>query len=194
MLAGFDDPDQAYGALRLQLGPRGAAFAFENIAQTVLDEGAFACPGTDPDAAPPAAPGEITANATGPTRAELSWSPAVDDTVVTSYVIERDGTEIARADSMSTRYQDRALQPEGTYSYAVRAVDLVGNESEPATTTVTTPSLATVRPLSSAPASGSATPQEGPLDDGPPAWLLAIIAAAVISGGVLLLRPRRSVR
>ena len=190
MLAGFDDPDQAYGALRLQLGPRGAAFAFENIAQTVLDEGAFACPGTDLDAAPPAAPGEITASASGPTRAELSWSAAVDDTVVTSYIIERDGIEIARTDSMTTGYGDRTLQPEGTYSYSVRAVDLAGRESEPTTTTVTTPSLATVRPISSAPASGSAAPQDSPLGEGPPVWLVAIGAAAIATVA-LLLRPRR---
>ena len=196
MVAGFDDPRQAYGALRLQLGPRGAAFAFENVSRTVLDEGAFACPGTDPDAAPPAPPGEITANASAPTRAELSWSAAVDDTVVIGYIIERDGTEIARADSMSTVYEDRTLQPEGTYGYAVRAVDLAGNESEPATTTVTTPSLATVLPLSSPLASGSAAPQDGPRGGGPPLWLLAIVAAPVVSGGVLLLllRPRRSAR
>ncbi|HYM52344.1 MAG TPA: metallophosphoesterase [Candidatus Dormibacteraeota bacterium] len=191
MVAGSDSPDQAYGALRLQLGPRGAAFAFQNIAQTVLDEGAFACPGTAPDAAPPSAPGDLAASVSSPTRAALSWTAATDDALVTTYVIERDGTEIGRTDSMTTGFEDRTLQPQGTYAYSVRAVDIAGNLSDPDNATVTTPALATVRPIAFP--SISSAPEDVAAGDGPPAWLLVVGGGALIAAFVVFLRPRRAI-
>jgi hypothetical protein len=192
MVAGFDDPRQAYGALRLQLGPRGAAFAFENVAQTTLDGGAFACPGSAPDAAPPSVPTNLAAAATGPTRATLSWAAASDDSLLTGYIIERDGTEVARTDSMTTTYEDRTLQPEGSYAYSVRSLDIAGNESERTRVTVATSALATVRPIASIPASGGGE-LDGTADgQGPSAWLVIAIAVALLVGAAAVLMRARA--
>jgi glucose/arabinose dehydrogenase/chitodextrinase len=82
------------------------------------------------DAGPPTVPAGLTAQATGPTQASLSWAPASDDVGVTGYEVYRDGALIAALGNV-TSFADTGLAPATTYSYTVRARDAAGNRSEP---------------------------------------------------------------
>lgn len=190
MVVGFDDPREAYGAVRLQLGPGGLAFAFENVAGVVLDQGALACPGRAADAGAPSAPANLRAAAPGSSRVQLDWSVATDDIVVTGYVIERDGVEVGRTDSMITTYEDQSLEPGRAYDYSVRAVDLAGNESQVVSATASTPALATVKPIAtlSPVASGDGGSSDG---QGLPVWLFVGAGALLIGLAATRLRVRR---
>lgn len=190
MVAGFDDPREAYGAVRLQLGAGGLAFAFENVAGVVLDEGALACPGRAADAAAPSAPADLSAAPLSSPHVQLDWSVASDDVVVTGYVIERDGVEVGRTDSMTTTYEDQSLKPGRSYDYSVRAVDLAGNESQVVSAAASTPALATVKPIAtlSLVASGDGGSSGG---QGLPVWLFVGAGALLIGLAATRLRVRR---
>jgi fibronectin type 3 domain-containing protein len=92
-----------------------------------------------PDTAKPSAPGNLTANAGGPTRIDLSWLASTDNIGVTGYNVYRGGTLLAGIGS-TTSYADSSVGPNTTYSYQVRALDLAGNSSDPSNSaTATTP-------------------------------------------------------
>ncbi len=82
------------------------------------------------DSGPPTAPAGLTAQATGPTQAGLSWSAANDDIGVTGYEVYRDGALVATLGNV-TSFADTGLSPSTTYSYVVRALDAAGNRSAP---------------------------------------------------------------
>jgi len=82
------------------------------------------------DAGPPVAPTGLTAQATGPTEASLTWNAATDDIGVTGYEVYRGGALIATVGNV-TSYADSGLSPATTYSYTVRALDAAGNRSAP---------------------------------------------------------------
>jgi hypothetical protein len=84
----------------------------------------------------------VTASATGPTGATVSWQASTDDVGVTGYRVLRGGVDIATV--TGTSYADGGLAPSTTYAYTVRAVDAAGNVSaaSPAAP-VTTPAAPT---------------------------------------------------
>ena len=93
-----------------------------------------------PDTTPPAAPTGLTASATGPQTASLSWTASTDNVGVVSYSVLRGGSPVATVAGSSTAWSDAGLTPATAYTYSVTAADGAGNVSPAATpVTVTTP-------------------------------------------------------
>ncbi|MCW2621961.1 MAG: metallophosphoesterase, partial [Frankiales bacterium] len=93
------------------------------------------------DVAPPSTPAGLVAAATSPWEVSLSWNASQDDTAVTGYRIQRDGTPLATVGA-GTAFTD-TVSSASTHSYAVSAFDAAGNESPlGAVATVTTPAPA----------------------------------------------------
>ena len=86
------------------------------------------------DVTPPPAPAALLAAPAGPRQIDLAWSAATDaESGIAKYLVYRDGMMVGS--SATTAFQDRGLQPETAYAYAVAAVNgarLVGPPSEPA--------------------------------------------------------------
>ena len=78
------------------------------------------------------------------TLVDLTWDAATDNIGVALYRISRDGTEVGTA--TGTAFQDTGLSPSQTYSVSVLAEDANGNQSTPATVSVTTLATDTVAP------------------------------------------------
>ncbi len=126
----FDQLPTALGALRLELNPEGAVFAFVNTEGEVLDRGVIQCSGTGPDRSPPAAPEGLAATAGG-TQVALSWSPSADRVGVDRYRIVRDGALLAEVQTPATSFVDLTATPDGEHVYRLTAIDAAGNESPP---------------------------------------------------------------
>ena len=99
-------------------------------------------PPAPPPAPPPAAPTSLTAVATSPSAARLTWTDA--STNETGFVVERspDGvtfTPIATTAANATAYDDSGLAAGTTYSYRVRAVNAVGSSAPSGVATAQTP-------------------------------------------------------
>lgn len=96
--------------------------------------------GESTDTTAPSTPTNLIATAPDASVVNLSWSASVDNVAVTGYEIYRDGTKIATATKNS--YVDKAVAPETSYSYYVKAFDGAGNMSgQSNTTTVTVPKV-----------------------------------------------------
>ncbi len=93
----------------------------------------------------------------------LYWGSAHDDTGVTGYEILRNGTHIASTDAATLAFDDRGLTQDTTYSYAIRAVDIIGNRSL-LTMTINAKTLAEVESSSSQTSSTSSTYSSSNLD------------------------------
>jgi chitodextrinase len=92
------------------------------------------------DWVPPAAPGGVTATATGPTQVNLSWSASTDNVGVTGYTLYRNGSQLATVAATALSYSDATAAPSTSYSYTVDAFDAAGNHSaQSAPAAVTTP-------------------------------------------------------
>jgi chitodextrinase len=78
------------------------------------------------DAEAPSTPANLAASVVG-SDVSLSWTDSVDNVGVTGYLIYRDGAYIGWSPVAS--YTDSGVS-DGTYAYAVRAVDAVDNRSE----------------------------------------------------------------
>jgi chitodextrinase len=92
------------------------------------------------DTLAPATPNGITVVGVAPTRVDLAWSAASDDTAVVGYRIRRNGTTLALIDGASTSFSDDTALPVSTYRYTVAAFDRAGNSSAPSeAVTVKTP-------------------------------------------------------
>ena len=103
-------------------------------------------PPPDPTPAPPLAP--ATGDTQAPTTPEqisgvpttttvaLSWSQATDNTGVVGYRVTRNGSLVASP--QGSAWKDTGRAPGTTYTYAVAALDGVGNVSSEASLTVTT--------------------------------------------------------
>ena len=87
------------------------------------------------DAEPPTAPANLTGTP-GYFSIQLVWDPSGDNLGVADYQVWRDGTLIATV--ASPGYTDNNLGLGTQYTYTVIALDAVGNESDPATLTVST--------------------------------------------------------
>jgi lysophospholipase L1-like esterase len=82
----------------------------------------------DPDTQAPTAPDGLAAITLEYDRVGIAWDASTDNTGVTGYIIYRDAAEVGR--SYLTSYTDTGLDPETTYSYTVRAIDIASNRSD----------------------------------------------------------------
>ena len=140
------DPNQLFadfthfGALKLQLLPTSATFAFITTGGVTQDSGTISCNPPPGDTTPPSAPTNLTASAPSATKVTLSWTASTDNIGVTGYDIYRDGSLLTQVGSVTT-YNDTTVVGSTQYSYFVKARDAAGNVSDPSNTaTVTTPS------------------------------------------------------
>jgi len=93
------------------------------------------------DEVPPTAPGSLNLVEAGSGRVVLEWGEATDDSGRVAYQLEKNGALMTGTFTALT-YEDRAVLPETTTTYRVRATDVAGNISDwvPATPlSVTTP-------------------------------------------------------
>jgi hypothetical protein len=79
------------------------------------------------DTTAPSVPANVSATAPTPYAVHLAWDAATDDTGVTGYDVLRDGARVASV--TATAYDDVAVAPGSTHTYAVKARDLAGNTS-----------------------------------------------------------------
>jgi hypothetical protein len=91
------------------------------------------------DPTPPAAPQNVSAAVVAPSRVDLQWNAAIDpESGVIQYRIHRNGRYIAG--TTATQFSDIGVPPNGTYSYAVTAVNASFSQSDfSATATVSLP-------------------------------------------------------
>ncbi len=75
----------------------------------------------------PSVPTALTTTYISGTEIHLAWNPSVDNIGVYRYRIYRNGVE--KSYSTSTSYADKNLISGATYTYAVTAIDVAGNES-----------------------------------------------------------------
>ena len=82
---------------------------------------------TAPDAMPPSSPLGLRVLPSASNEIVLAWESATDNIGVTSYVVYRDGVEIAT--TAFPIYIDSPLEAGVTFPYTVSALDAAGNES-----------------------------------------------------------------
>jgi chitodextrinase len=89
------------------------------------------------DTTPPSAPAGLTVTPVSPAQVNLAWIASTDDVGVAGYRVVRDGSAIATV--AATTYQDTAVAPATSYSYAVTAFDAAGNGAASAPVSILTP-------------------------------------------------------
>lgn len=158
--AAYDRSPDALGAMRLELNEDGMTFMYININGEVLDSGAIACDSTNPDTTPPTTPENLEAGLDANDHVVLSWGSAADNTGIAGYTVYRDGTEIGSTAPGIYSYNDASTNLGTSYTYAVAAFDLAGNQSALSNeTSITTP---TSRTLSLEPVADSYVSVEEP--------------------------------
>lgn len=97
------------------------------------------------DEKPPSRPKNLTAVAT-PNSVTLDWDPATDNVGVFEYVVASYGEGKVKTSETSVVYDD--LAPETLYHFAVRAIDVFGNQGKRKHVWITTPGeLSTYEPI-----------------------------------------------
>ena len=101
------------------------------------------CTVATPDATPPTTP-SVTAQADG-FNIDVTWTHADDpESGVLSYLVARDGQQVAEVDAHVTSYADTGLAPDTTHTYSVTARNRQGStgasDSDSATTSAGDPS------------------------------------------------------
>ncbi len=82
-----------------------------------------------PDTQAPTVPADLRRLASTSTAIAIAWDASTDNTAVSGYHVYRNGQFLQ--DSTTTNFTDEGLNPNTTYTYAVRAFDASGNESGP---------------------------------------------------------------
>ena len=145
LAAGFDAAPKAYGALRLQLNPHGAAFEYVDVQDQVLDSGVVACSHAPEDTTPPSVPTGLTATAVSGNEVDLTWNESTDDSGVAGYTIYRDGKAIATVNGTTLTFKDMNAVSRTRYQYTVDAFDEAENHSDmSAPASLTTPGALTL--------------------------------------------------
>jgi hypothetical protein len=142
--------------------PADVAAAMNVTAGTQLSRGAqFPASTTTPttpttDTTPPVGPNTLTATPVSSTQINLTWPIATDNVAVTSYVVLRNGIQIASVAGSSTSYANTGLTADTTYQYQVKAKDAAGltsvgsatvaSKTYPATVVVTPPTVDSTPP------------------------------------------------
>ena len=129
LAVGFDNPLNSVGALRVKLNPKGAEFALFNTSGTLLDQGVVPCSGAAADTVAPTTPQNLAVTIAPSGYNRLTWSAAWDETGVASYVIHRNGSQIATVGGGTTSYLDAEAPFNSTYVYTVAATDPFGRTS-----------------------------------------------------------------
>jgi hypothetical protein len=126
-----------FGVLKLTLSATGYAYQFMPISgSSFTDSGSGTCHSRPTaDATAPSAPSGVTASATTPTQASVTWTAAGDNVGVKAYNIYRaeSGTNPTMLDTVPTateKYVDTTIMAGETYTYEVQAVDAAGNMSQ----------------------------------------------------------------
>ena len=127
-----------FGVLELTLHPTSYDWQLvPEAGKTFSDTGSQACHSSTSDTTPPTAPGNLSATASSPGQADLSWNASTDNIGVAGYKVYRNGTFVAT--TTATSYSDTTVAPSTAYSYTVTAFDAAGNVSPTSNTaTVTT--------------------------------------------------------
>jgi len=86
------------------------------------------------DTVPPSSPANLTFEIESKSSVLLSWSPSSDNVGVAGYRVWRDGVRLP--DTFSTTLLYSGLLQNVSYHYQVKAFDLAGNVSDPASVTV----------------------------------------------------------
>jgi len=109
-----------------------------------------------PDNAP-TKPGTPDVTTITDSSADVSWAASTDDHGVDHYEVYLDGTKVAEASGTSTSLT--GLSPATTYSVTVKAIDTVGNGSDPseATSFTTKPAPDTTAPSAPGTPTGTST-------------------------------------
>ncbi|OCT14822.1 hypothetical protein A8709_11680 [Paenibacillus pectinilyticus] len=81
------------------------------------------------DVTAPTAPSNVAATVLSSYEISLSWTPSIDIDSVASYIIYRDGQQIASINGVNTSYKDTGLSLGTTYHYTVKATDPANNVS-----------------------------------------------------------------
>ena len=111
--------------------------------------------GSSTDTTAPSVPTGVSATASSPTSATVTWTASTDAVGVTGYDVYRDGRKVGT--STTTSYSDSGLTASTTYSYTVAAYDAAGNVSaQSAPASVTTPA-GTTEPVGAISYVGAAT-------------------------------------
>jgi hypothetical protein len=181
-----------YGILKLTLHPQGYDWQFvPEPGGTFTDSGSGSCHGPNTDTTPPTAPTNLTATAVTPNEVDLSWTASTDNQLVAGYKVFRDGVQIGT--STTTNYVDTGVSGGTTYTFSVRAYDLVGNTSDAASATVTTPATSLrFAPAADAyveadtPTANYGTSTEITTDNSPIKHLLVRFAVTGLSGRTVL--------
>lgn len=93
---------------------------------------------TQADKTAPSTPSGLKASFISETEVNLIWTPSSDNVKVRGYDIMRNGVKIGT--TSKTNYSNKALTPDKSYIYSVRASDVSGNLSNSSISlTVTTP-------------------------------------------------------
>lgn len=181
VVVGADSNPEALGALRIQIGPGGAAYEFVNTARDVVDSGSLACTGAGFDSGPPAAPAEISVERIEGGHVAVTWSASDDDIVVTGYQVLRDGEVVAETSSFVPTYTDTDAGTE-RHEYGVIARDFAGASSLPAIATLAA-AAEEATPPPAAETAAESNPKPGlPRDSSLPIGLVAGVLALVALG------------
>ena len=131
---------QVYNFLKVTVSGNTVTVTPTNAAGQVFDQQTY----TYSLPSPPTVPTGVTA-ATAGSAVALTWAPSVASTgVIASYQVSRNGIPLTTVAGTVTGLTDAQVQPGGTYSYSVTAVDSAGNTSAPgASNQVTVPLLTT---------------------------------------------------
>ncbi len=91
------------------------------------------------DTAAPSIPADLTGQVTTNGAVLLTWGSSSDNVGVASYLVYRDGQQVAAVGGTMTSYTDATAAGGTAYAYAVSAVDAAGNESGRSAPTQVTP-------------------------------------------------------
>jgi len=142
-------------------------------------------PAPAPDTTAPTVPTSLKATVISSSEIDLSWNASTDDTSVTGYKVNRNGSQVGSV-TTGTSYQDTGLSASTPYSYTVSAYDAAGNNSSTssAVSATTTAIASPPPPVTSPPPSGSLNYSAGFNSTG-----LTLNGAAALSGTRLELTP-----
>jgi Calcineurin-like phosphoesterase len=142
-----------FGALKLELNPRGLEYRFINVEGKMLDSGVIGCEGAEADTTPPTPPSSLTSALAPSGEVMLNWTEAKDDTGVAGYTLYRDGVVLATLDGPTPSYIDTSARLGTTYTYNLQAFDLANNgsvSSESVTATTSSTVTLTLTPVADA--------------------------------------------